>query len=135
MYSLRNLIHARPIFAIFILVMALSVKLAVPSGYMISAGSKTITVGLCTDGMGATQTTIDIPMDPASRDAPTHKAGTDISCAFSVLSMGAIGAADPVLLAGALAFILLLGTIFIQQMFAQKGVRWHPPLRGPPVRI
>jgi hypothetical protein len=116
--------------------LALCVKALVPSGYMIFAGSKTITVGLCTDGMGAPQTmTITIPMDPASPGDPQHQSKSDTPCAFTALSMGALGGADAPLLALALAFILLLGTSFVPQMFAQSGVRWHPPLRGPPSRV
>ena len=135
MRSLRNLIHTRPIFALLILAMTLCVKALVPSGYMISGGSKTITVGLCTDGMGAPQTTtITIPMDPSAPSEPAHKGKADSPCAFSALSMSAIGGADAALLAVALAFILLLGTAFVPQLFAKSGVRWHPPLRGPPSR-
>jgi hypothetical protein len=133
MRSLRRLIHAQPAIALIILAMALCVKALVPTGYMISAGSKTITVGLCTDGMGGPQTkTITIPMDPSAPVDPTHKSKADSPCAFSALSMGAMGGADAPLLALALAFILLLGTVFVPQFFAQSSVRWHPPLRGPP---
>ena len=136
MRSLRNLIHARPVFAMFILAMTLCVKALVPSGYMISGGSKTITVGICTDGMGAPQTkTITILLDPSVPAEPAHKGKADSPCAFSALSMGALGGADAPLLALALAFILLLGTVHVPQFFAQRGVRWHPPLRGPPSLI
>ena len=136
MYSLRNLINARPLVALLLVATALCMKALVPSGYMVSAGSKTITVGLCADGMGAAKTTtITIPMDPSAPAEPEHKGKSDSSCAFSALSMGAIGATDAALLAVALAFILLLGTAFVPQFFAQSGVRWNPPLRGPPQRI
>lgn len=135
MRPLRNLIHARPLLALLLVAMALCVKALVPSGYMVSAGSKTITVGLCTDGMGAPQTTtITIPMDRSAPAEPAHKGKADSPCAFSALSMGAIGGTDAALLAVALAFILLLGTSFAPQLWTQSGVRWHPPLRGPPSR-
>lgn len=136
MRSLRNLFHARPMFALLLVAIALCVKALVPSGYMIFAGSKTITVGLCTDGMGAPQTTtITIPMDPFAPAEPAHKGKTDSPCAFSALSMAAAGGADAALLADALAYILLLGAAFVPQLFAKSGVRWHPPLRGPPSRV
>ena len=136
MRSLRDLIHTRPFLALMLVVMALCVKALVPTGYMVSASSKTITVGLCTDGMGtAKTTTITIPMDPSAPAEPAHKGKSDSPCAFSALSMGAIGGTDAALLAVALAFILLLGTSFVPQFFEQSGVRWHPPLRGPPQRI
>lgn len=136
MRSLRDLIHTRPFLALMLVVMALCVKALVPTGYMVSASSKTITVGLCTDGMGtAKTTTITIPMDPSAPAGPAHTGKSDSPCAFSALSMGAIGGTDAALLAVALAFILLLGTSFVPQFFEQSGVRWHPPLRGPPQRI
>lgn len=136
MRSLRNLIHARPLLAMLLVAMALCMKALVPSGYMVLAGSKTITVGLCADGMGAPKTTtITIPMDPSAPAEPAHKGKADSPCAFSALSMAAAGGADASLRAVALAFILLLGTAFVPQFYAQSGVRWHPPLRGPPVRI
>ncbi|NJS14923.1 MAG: hypothetical protein HC788_10315 [Sphingopyxis sp.] len=136
MRSLRNLIHAHTALALLLVAMALCVKALVPSGYMVFAGSKTITVGLCADGMGAPKTTtITIPMDPSAPAEPAHKGKADSPCAFSTLSMAAAGGADAALVAVALAFILLLGTSFVPQFYAQNGARWHPPLRGPPVRI
>jgi len=74
-------------------------------------------------------------MDPSAPADPAHKSKADGPCAFSALSMSAMGGADVALLAVALAFILLLGTAFVPQFFAQRGLRWHPPLRGPPSDI
>jgi hypothetical protein len=133
MDPLRKLIHARPLFVLFILAMALCVKAAVPSGYMIFASSKTITVGLCTDGMGAPQTmTVTIPMDPASNSDPQHKSKADGPCAFSVLSMGAMGGADAPLLALALAFVLALAFFSHAALPRAVASRLLPPSRGPP---
>jgi hypothetical protein len=116
--------------------MALCVKAVVPSGLMVFANTKTITVGFCTDGIGVPQTkTITVPMEPASPGDPQHKSKADSPCAFSALSAGAIAGADIALLALALAFILLLGTTCVLQMVLRSGVRWHPPLRGPPSRV
>lgn len=135
MRLLRHLIHSRPLFAFLLVAMALCVKALVPSGHMVFAGSKTITVGLCTDGTGAPQTTtIRIPMDPSAPGGPAHKSAADGPCAFSALSMAAAGGTDGALLAITLAFILLLGGAHTAQFFGQSGVRWHPPLRGPPSR-
>lgn len=132
----RNLIHARRHLALLLVMMTLSMKVLVPSGYMLSAGSKTITIGLCTGTMGVPQTTtITIPMDPSAPAKPAHTGKTDGACAFSVLSMGAMGGADMATLAVALAFILLLCTAFIRQPVVQKMGYWHPPLRGPPSRV
>ena len=135
MRSLRNLIHVRPVFALFILALTLCVKVLVPSGYMVSAGSKTFTVGLCADGMGTPQTTtITIPMDPAAPADPTHKGKTDSPCAFSALSMAAMGGADAPLLAFALAFALAIG-LFAHPAPARTALfRLLPPSQGPPAR-
>jgi hypothetical protein len=133
--SLRNLIRARPVFALCILAMTLCVKALVPSGYMVSASSKTFTVGLCSDGMGTPQTTtITIPMDPAAPADPTHKGKSDSPCAFSALSMAATGGADAPLLALALAFALAIGLFAHPAPARTTSFRLMPPSQGPPAR-
>jgi hypothetical protein len=131
---LRNLIYARRLLAIALLAMALCVKALVPSGYMVSASGKTITVGLCTDGIGAAKSmTITIPMDPSAPGNPTHKGKADSPCAFSAVSMAATGGADAPLLALALAFVLALGIFADPAPARAAAFRILPPSQGPPV--
>ncbi len=134
MRSLRNLIHARPVLALLLVAMALCMKALVPSGYMVFAGSKTITVGICSDAMGAPQSmTITIPMDPSPAAEPAHKGKADSPCAFSALSMGAIGGADAPLLALALAFVLALGLFTFPALRRTSALRLRPPSQAPPL--
>jgi hypothetical protein len=136
MRSLRNLIHTRPLLALLLVAVALCMKALVPSGYMVFAGSKTITVGICADGMGAPQTTtIAIPMDPSSPAEPTHKGKADSPCAFSALSMGAMGGADAPLLALALAFVLALELFTSPALRRTSPLRLRPPSQAPPLLI
>lgn len=135
MRSLLILIHARPVLALAILAIALCMKLLVPSGYMISAGPKTFTVSLCSGDMSAPKMmTISIPADPSAPVEPAHKGKTDGVCAFSALSMAAMGGADAPLLALALAFILALGFLSYAALPHGAVSRLLPPSRGPPAR-
>jgi hypothetical protein len=130
---LRNLIRTRPVFVFILLAMALCVKALVPTGYMISASAKTMTVGLCSDGIGiAKTTTITIPMNSGKSGVPAHKG--DAPCTYSVLSMAVTGAADAPLLAEALAFILALGFALHRALPRIVAVRLLPPSHGPPTR-
>jgi hypothetical protein len=131
MLSLRNLIHARPLLALLLMVMALCVKALVPSGYMVSTGSKTITVGLCSDIADAA-TTITIPMQSGGEQIPAHKGKAEMPCAFASLALGAMAGADAPLLALALLFVLALGFLPLLPAVRPQSFHLRPPLRGPP---
>ena len=118
-----------------LLAMALCVKALIPAGYMISADSKTFTVGICSDGIGAARTlTMTIPMESGKSGDPAHKGATDSPCAFSVLSTAMMGGADAPLLALALLFILALGFLPPSALPRVGAVRLRPPSHGPPSR-
>lgn len=135
MRFLRNLIRAHPFLAHATLAMALCLKVLVPSGFMISASSKSIIVGLCSGRMDAPKaTTITIPMGPKHSELPDQKSAADAPCAFSVLSMATTGSVDLPLLALALAFILSMGFVARNAIARITAVRWLPPSQGPPAR-
>lgn len=133
MGTARNLIHTHPVLAIIILAMALCMKVLVPSGYMISASSKTITVGFCSGEMNAPKTTtITIPMNTDKSEDSAQKGAAEAPCVFSALSMAATGGIDLPLLVLALAFILSIGFLARTAIVRGAEVRLLPPSQGPP---
>jgi hypothetical protein len=67
-------------------------------------------------------------------DRHAHEAGS-APCAYSVLSLGALGAADSLLLQTAIAFLLLLGLAPLVSPALRRIAFAIPPLRGPPIPV
>jgi hypothetical protein len=124
--SIRNHRHL----ALLVLALAFLVRAALPAGYMVSRdASSVITIAVCSDVSGEHKTTqLVIPAKPG---APA-KAAKDGSCAFSAMAKGALGGIDPILLALAFAFILVLGLAPARVLPARPVPHTIPPLRGPP---
>ena len=113
---------------------ALAVKALVPAGYMISpAGGRFLTVTICADASG-TPKQMRIAIPDKNQTGGDHSEAADKSqpCAFSGLGHAALGGADPILLAAALAFILLIGFAPLRAPPARNLAFLRPPLRGPP---
>ncbi|MDE8650140.1 hypothetical protein [Novosphingobium album (ex Liu et al. 2023)] len=128
MEAFRAFLLRHRVAAILLAMAALCLKAVVPANYMVSQTSRTITVALCQDasgGVGYHQ--LVIPIDTKS-DHPAAKG----ECPFTALSMASLGGADPVLLALALGFILLLGFAPVRAWPARRRAYLRPPLRGPP---
>jgi hypothetical protein len=125
--SIRNHRHL----ALLVLALAFLVRAALPAGYMVSRdASSVITISVCSDASGAHKTTqLVIPDKPGKASGQTTKDG---SCAFSAMAKSALGGADPVLLALAFAFILVLGLAPSRVLPARPVPHTLPPLRGPP---
>lgn len=107
--------------------LALCMKALIPAGYMLGGESRTITVQICADSLGH-QITKQIGV--GSMDHGKSKA--DTPCAFTALTHGALGGADPIQLALALLFILTLGFAPLLPAAPQRAHYLRPPLRGPP---
>ncbi|MCU0949077.1 MAG: hypothetical protein MUF47_12630, partial [Porphyrobacter sp.] len=109
MSSLRALTHRYAALTLVLVVLALAVKALVPAGYMISpAGERFLSVTICADASGTPkQMRIAIPDKNETSGDQSEAADKSQPCAFSGLGHAALGGADPVLLAAALAFILL----------------------------
>jgi hypothetical protein len=134
MSSLRALTHTYARLSLVLVVLALAVKALVPAGYMISStGERFLTVTICADASGTPkQMRIAIP-DKNEKGGDHSEAGDKSQpCAFSGLGHAALGGADPVLLAAALAFILLVGLAPLRAPPARDIPFLRPPLRGPP---
>ena len=135
MHGLRRFLLRHRGLALAALLLALAVRALVPAGYMVGqgAGAKTFFVTLCTDGMGPRQSIeISVPMKEGAGDRQASHDKSDSPCAFSSLGMAALGGADPVLLAAALAFILLIGLTPQRAVPVRRAARLRPPLRAPP---
>jgi hypothetical protein len=132
---LRALIcdHAR--LTLVLLALALAVKAVVPAGLMLSAGGdRFLTVTICSESTGGTPKQMQIVI-PGKQDkgADHSDAGAKAThCAFSGLGQSALGGADPLLLALALAFILLIGLAPLPPLPRRDIPFLRPQLRGPP---
>ncbi len=114
--------------AALLIAAALLVRLIVPTGYMLDASHGAITVELCS-GTGPMR--MAMPGMTHPDDGKGHgKAGSP--CAFAGLAAPALGGADPILLAVAIAFIM--ATAFDGGVAAPplRRLFLRPPLRGPP---
>ncbi len=133
MEALRALLLRYRTVAIAMVLMALCMKALVPTGMMVSAGTKFLTVEICADASGLDTTRhIAIPMKGPITGDPLGKTSADSPCAFSALGMAALGGADDIALALALAFILLVGFAPVRAALIRRSGHLRPPLRGPP---
>lgn len=134
MNRLRALIRRNSQLALVLVVLVLMVKALVPAGFMISAGGdRFLTVTICADASGMPkQMQIAIPARNGGSADQSEAADKANPCAFSGLGHAALSGADPVLLAAALAFILLVGLAPLRVLPARDLAFLRPPLRGPP---
>lgn len=136
MHHLRAFSAKHRHLAMVLLALALLMKAAIPAGYMVTtAKDMVLSVTVCTDGMGPQQT-VDIVIPAkngqnSQRGADNGKSG---HCAFSGLGKTALGGADPVLLALAFAFILVLGLAPVRRLPFRRIANLLPPQCGPPAR-
>ena len=136
MQTLRSLLCGHRWLATLIVVAALCVRAVVPAGFMVgtegAAASRHITIQICTGGEMRAMT-IALPSHNAAGGEKSAKTSHDETCAFTALSMGALGGVDLVLLALALAFALLLGFLPVRVVELAASFHLRPPLRGPPL--
>lgn len=136
MQAVRHLLAQRQV-ALWLCAATLILRLLVPTGYMIGSDHGHVAIIAC-PGVTAPVQAAAMPMmhhAAESRPAdhhPTDHGPSDGPCAFAGLSAAMLGAVDPVLLAGLVAFILRLG--FVATRVANLAAFRHarPPLRGPP---
>jgi hypothetical protein len=131
MHLLRASIREYRHLALLVLALAFLVRAALPAGYMVTRdASSVITITVCSDATGGHQTTqLVVPAKPGKTSGQAAKDG---SCAFSAMAKSALGGADPILLALAFAFILVLGLAPSRVLPARPVPHALPPLRGPP---
>lgn len=134
MTRLRTLIRDHARLTLVLLALALAVKAVVPAGFMLSAGGdRFLTVTICSDASGSPkQMQIALPGKQDSGGDHSDAAANATHCAFSGLGHSALGGADPLLLAGSLAFILLIGIAPLPALPRRDLPFLRPQLRGPP---
>lgn len=131
----RALIREHRRLAMAILVLAFCLKVLIPNGFMVAASAdRLLTVSVCADASGTARTMDIVIPGKSEQDGPSsHDAKKDGHCAFSGLGKVALGGADPLLLALALTFILVLGLAPASRPPLARIAYLRPPLRGPPV--
>lgn len=132
---LRRLLQDSPALAAIVIAAALAMRLALPSGLMLTTDHMVLKVSICADATHGAQTRdIVIPASPngSERDDGQHKDGG--TCPFGALSPALVGT-DPLLLALALVYLcaISLGTAAALRVLPADGIR--PPSRAPPVRV
>lgn len=132
MHRLRRLVLANRPFACAIIALALMLKIAVPAGFMPTMSNGQIVVSVCSD-MGPATMVITIPgLKHSKSDSEGQHGKAEQPCAFSGLSAPSLAAADPILLAAAILFVLALGMRPLLLPAATAIPYLRPPLRGPP---
>jgi hypothetical protein len=143
MANLRHILHRRWAMAFALIAMAMLARMAVPGGFMPVVENGHVVITLCS-GHGPMQLTgngLTPPMPgmtAAKAAGPHHEHhdrqsdNKDSICPFAGLSLPSLTAADPLLLAVAILFIVT--TIFrLPERIAVAAPRalW-PPITGPP---
>jgi hypothetical protein len=131
MSPMRNLLRTRRWLAMLIVAVSLCVRALIPAGFMVTPASQTqsIVLQICS---GSSLKSVTLALPSSHDDGKDRGKQADTPCAFTALAMGADHGADPLQLALALAFILLLG--FTQRPALPLASRTHilPPQCGPP---
>ncbi|NKJ42976.1 DUF2946 family protein [Novosphingobium sp. SG720] len=136
MIALRAFLLRNRGLALALVALALAMKALVPAGYMVGGETRSFTIQLCSEGIDGRHDLVRQVVVPASGAADKADAGhakAQGTCPFGALGHALLGGADPVLLAGALAFILALGFAPVAALAPRRHSHAWPPLRGPPL--
>ena len=132
MHLARYLVFANRRLAGLILLLPLAMKLIVPVGFMPSVTDGRFTFSICS---GAGPMVMAMPgMDHGKSSEPGQAGKSEPPCAFSGLAAPALAAADAVLLAIALLFVMALGMRAVAPRHAPATPHLRPFLRGPPAK-
>lgn len=121
-----------------ILVAALAMKLLIPGGYMVAAEHGRLSIMVCPGVMPAPD---PAPMAMAMHGGTAHHeqqkqhGQVEQPCVFAGLSHQALGAADPVLLAAAIGYIMATAAAATPRLRLSRVAHLRPPLRGPPATL
>ncbi|WP_405053144.1 DUF2946 family protein [Sphingomonas sp. BE138] len=136
MFAARGLLAQRHL-ATLICVATLLLKLLVPTGYMLGTEQGRIAITICTGFAhnDASSGMTGMHGDRAGHGKSKDHGKTEMPCAFSGLSAAVLGAVDPILLVGLVAFIMALGLCPVVIPAPLKRTYLRPPLRGPPASL
>lgn len=116
------------------LTLALLAKMLIPGGYMPMVEHNAIRIMVC-PGTQDASLTATMPGMTHHDGKHGHTAGHDMPCGFSGLTLTATSAADPVVLALAVAFAMMLAAWRIAPILVQRSSSLRPPPRGPPIPV
>lgn len=131
----RHILHHRRL-AAWLVAATLLLRVLVPTGYMLDVAGGAVTVELCA---GYGPMTMARPMPAMARHVGKHDGRThdgdkaERPCAFAGLNAPALGGADPLLLAVALAFVMAAALRADVPPAPRRRRHLRPPLRGPPL--
>jgi hypothetical protein len=125
----RALSRRYPLLAALLMAAALLLRVAVPAGFMPVVEEGRFTVLICS-GTGPARMQVAMPgMAHGQHDT----AEPPKSCAFSDLSLQALGGADPVQLAAAILYAFVAALLLAAALPVRPSAHLRPPLRGPPL--
>lgn len=134
MVAARAIITRYRSLALLLAIMALCLKVVLPSGYMIGVHSRILTIQMCEEGAGASLSRqIVLPMNGDADDRGTGRGKVD--CPYAVLSMASSAGVQLTLLAVASIFFLPPFLRPASQDAMPSRAHLRPPLRGPPARF
>lgn len=131
---LRRLALNNRMLAGALIALALAMKLLVPSGFMPAVADGRIIVSLCS-GAGPAKMVMPLPGMEHGKSGDSQHGKSEQPCAFSGFSAPSLAAADPVLLALAILFVMALASCRLARRSTAAPSYLRPPLRGPPARL
>ncbi|MES2498557.1 MAG: DUF2946 family protein [Pseudomonadota bacterium] len=134
MHAVRRLLSDHRRLAFVLLALVLAIRALWPAGVMPSLSQGHIVISLCT-GQGPVQMTMALPKADQGSGGEQRNDAADPPCAFSGLTGFALPAADPVLLAVAIMFVLAQGVRTVPRLHHSAPAFLRPPLRGPPALV
>ncbi|MDB5683293.1 MAG: hypothetical protein JWM75_991 [Sphingomonas bacterium] len=116
-----------------IIALALMMKLAIPTGYMVASDHGRLAIVLCS-GFGPATLAPPAHSMAGHHDKKQEEHGKpEMPCAFAGLGAHALSAADPILLATAIRFILAAAFQAAPGVALARPPFLRPPPRGPPL--
>ena len=133
-HLLRRLALNNRVLASALLALAMMMKVLVPSGFMPTLDHGQIVISICS-GTGPMTMVMTVPGLEHGKPGESQHGKSEQPCAFSGLSAPSLAAADPVLLALAILFVMALALRPMVPTAVQKRPHLRPPLRGPPATL
>ena len=130
MHALRRFFLGHRRYAAIVIALALAVKVLVPAGFMPSVAGGRIAVTLCPGAEPAMAAMGG--MKHGSETGDRHEGTREAPCVFAGLSAPSLAAADPLLLAAAIVFVMASGFRIAVRPGVTEPPHLRPPSRGPP---